>query len=338
MCYLTDYFGKDLNSVFYQLGGVKMLDIPFLQNKLKKEKINTFFINSNGKTIFQYYKNEKQQHKLHKINSCTKSILSILIGIAIDQKFLESVHVPIHSYFPELFLRQNDKRKMDITLYHLLTMTEGLDFPEFGEWNSFSPMVFHSDIVKFVVDRPMVHPVGTHMNYNSGCSHILSAILQQVTNMKTEEFAHHNLFHPLGILNYQWYEDKKKINKGADGLLLKVEDMMKIGLLVLNKGVYNKKRVVSEEWINDSTHPNLMTYDKIGYYGMHWWVNKHDKTQDFSVNNQYFFALGFGGQYIFISPKEKLVITITSDLNNTSLLPLQLIKDYILKLPTDGLM
>ncbi|MEQ6357265.1 serine hydrolase [Lysinibacillus sp. M3] len=308
-----------------------MIDYPFLQNRLKKEKINTFLINSHGKTIFRYYKNKKQQQKLHKINSCTKGILSILFGIAIDRKYLASVHIPVHSFFPELFERQDDKRKMDMTIYHLLTMTEGLDFPEFGEWNCFAPMVFHSDIVKFIINRPMVHPVGTHMNYNSGCSHILSAILQQVTSMKTKEFANRYLFQPLGIQEYQWYEDKKKISKGADGLLLKAEDMMKVGLLVLKKGVYNEKRIVSEDWINHSIKPNLMTYEKIGYYGMHWWVNKQNETKAFSEDNHYFFALGFGGQYIFIWPKEELVITITGDLYETSLLPLQLIKDHILR-------
>lgn len=104
-------------------------------------------------------------------------------------------------------------------------MTEGL---EFVEWNCFAPMVFHSDIVKFIINCPMVHPVGTHMNYNSGCSHILSAIMQQVTNMKTNEFefAKRYLFQSLGIQEYQWYRDKKKM-----------------GLLVLKKGVYNEKRI-----------------------------------------------------------------------------------------------
>ncbi|MFC9541302.1 hypothetical protein ACFTQ7_15705 [Lysinibacillus sp. NPDC056959] len=138
-------------------------------------------------------------------------------------------------------------------------------------------------------------------------------------------------FQPLGIQEYQWYEDKKKISKGADGLLLKAEDMMKVGLLVLKKGVYKEKRIVSEDWINHSIKPNLMTYEKIGYYGMHWWVNKQNVTKAFSEDNQYFFALGFGGQYIFIWPKEELVITITGDLYETSLLPLQLIKDHILR-------
>ncbi len=123
------------------------MDFELLQKSFKKEKINTTLISQDDNVVFEYYKNSKQKDKLHKINSCTKSVMSILIGIAIEQKYLESVNVPVHQYFPHLFREQEDKRKMDITIYHLLTMTDGLDFPEFGEWNCFAPMVYHHDIV-----------------------------------------------------------------------------------------------------------------------------------------------------------------------------------------------
>lgn len=225
-----------------------MIEFELLLKELKKEKINAFLVNQHGKNVFEYYKNNKQRNKLHKINSCTKSVLSILIGIALEKQYLESIHLLVHSFFPEIFKLQSDKRKMDLSLYHLLTMTDGLDFPEFGEWECFSPMIFHPNIMKFVLDRPLIHPVGTHMNYNSGCSHILSAVLQRATNMKTEEFANEYLFKPLGIQAFHWYTDNMRINKGADGLVLKAEDMMKIGRLMLQKGIYNNKRIISEEW------------------------------------------------------------------------------------------
>lgn len=166
------------------------------------------------------------------------------------------------------------------------------------------------------------------MNYNSGCSHILSAILQQVTGMKTEDFANKYLFQPLGISEYTWHVDKMNINKGGDGLVLKVEDMEKVGQLMLGKGLYNGKRVVSEQWIERSTTPNMITYEKIGHYGMHWWVNKIDEEKVFSEENTYYFALGFGGQYIIVIPYHKLVITITSDLYEDSLEPLHIIRSY----------
>ncbi|MEI4769174.1 serine hydrolase [Psychrobacillus sp. FJAT-51614] len=307
-----------------------MIDFDYLKREIKKEKVTSFLVYQKGNSIFEYYKNNKQLEKLHKINSCTKSVLSILVGIALEKKYLTSIHLPVYSFFTELFKEQMDSRKLDITIYHLLTMTDGLDFPEFGEWNSFAPMVYHPNIMKFVLERPILHPVGTHMNYNSGCSHILSAILQKVTNMKTEEFANKYLFKPLGIHEFYWYEDKMKINKGADGLVLKATDMIKIGQLILQQGVYANKRIVSEDWIKTSTAPYFKTYDSIGFYGMHWWVNKLDEKNDFNYENTYYFALGFGGQYIVILPKEEMVIVITSEIYENSLLPLKIIQKNIL--------
>ncbi|WP_214483662.1 serine hydrolase [Bacillus sp. SM2101] len=301
-----------------------------LNKELRKKKINAVYITHEGKNIYEYYKNKKQKEKLHKINSCTKSVISILMGIALDKGYLDSIHLPVYQFFPELFEAQEDKRKMDITIHHLLTMSDGLHFPEFGEWNCFAPMTYHDDIVKFVIDRPMVHYPGKHMNYNSGCSHVLSAIIQKVTKMKTEDFANEHLFKPLGIQQYHWYADKMKINKGADGLILKIEDMSKIGLLVLQNGTFNGKKIVSSQWIKEATTPHLCTYDYIGHYGMHWWVNKLDEEQEFSYDNTFYFALGFGGQYIIISPPINLVVTIASETYDDSFKPMKIIRNIVL--------
>ncbi|MFX3673450.1 MAG: serine hydrolase domain-containing protein [Paenisporosarcina sp.] len=305
------------------------MTFELLSNELKKEKINSVLINKNSERVFEYYKNKKQKDKLHKINSCTKSIMSILIGIALDKQYIKTIESPIHEFFPKIFKEQSDNRKMGITIRHLLTMTDGLDFPEFGEWKGFAPMVYYHDIVKFVIDRPLKYDVGTHMNYNSGCSHTLSAILQQTTNMKTEDFAYEFLFKPLGIKEYRWYLDRMNINKGADGLILKIEDMEKIGKLILQNGLFDGKRIVSEGWIKESTAPNLLTYDNVGYYGMQWWVNKIDEEKDFSSENTYCFALGFGGQYILIIPFYHVVISITSDIYDDSLRPMRIIRKYL---------
>ncbi|WP_180955182.1 serine hydrolase domain-containing protein [Peribacillus deserti] len=306
------------------------MDLSFLTKELQKEKINSFLILQNGKNVFSYYKNKKQSNKLHKMNSCTKSVMSLLIGIALDKNFLQSIQTPVHQFFPKIFASQTDGRKMELTLYHLITMTDGLDFPEFGEWESFAPMVFHHDIVQFVIDRPMIHTPGSHMNYNSGCSHILSAILQQATGVKTEDFAREHLFNPLEIKEYRWYQDRMKINKGADGLVLKAEDMIKLGQLMLQNGIYNGERVVSENWIRSSTAPNLVTYENIGHYGMHWWVNRLNKTRHFSKENNYYFALGFGGQYIIVVPTRNMVIAVTSDIYADSLRPMRIIRENLL--------
>ena len=117
------------------------MNVELLCKELKKEKINAVLIMRGSTRVLEYYKNGKQKDKTHKINSCTKSIISILIGIAVDRKLIESIDVPVHTFFPKTFKDQSDKRKMGLTIRHLLTMTDGLDFPEFGEWNAFAPMV-----------------------------------------------------------------------------------------------------------------------------------------------------------------------------------------------------
>lgn len=140
--------------------GEEQMNIELLSKTLKKEKINTVLFLKDSERVFEYYKNRKQKDKTHKINSCTKSIVSILIGVALDRKLIESIDIPVHTFFPKIFNVQSDKRKMSLTIKYLLTMTDGLDFPEFGEWNAFAPMVYHQDIVKFVIDRPLLHEVG----------------------------------------------------------------------------------------------------------------------------------------------------------------------------------
>src|SRR4051812_41404185 len=128
-----------------------------------------------------------------------------------------------------------------------------------------------------------------------------------------------------------WYLDKMKINKGADGLVLKAEDIMKIGQLMLQGGVYNGRRIVSSEWIKETTRPNLLTYDFIGHYGMHWWVHKLDESADFTPENTFYFALGFGGQYIIVFPAANRVITMTSDIYTDSLRPMRILRKTLLK-------
>jgi len=198
-----------------------------LTNIFSKEKILGCTITKDGNRIFEYYKNKKIEDKQHKVYSCTKSVLSLLIGIAFDKGYLHDLHEPIDKYFPKQLQAQNDPRKSKITLYHLLTMTPGLHFPEWEEWGAKAPMVQGGDVVKFVLDRELIFNPGEKMNYNSGCSHLITSILQQVTGETALQFAEKHLFQPLNISKVEWYKDNKGIYKGADGIRFKIADMEK---------------------------------------------------------------------------------------------------------------
>ena len=176
-----------------------------LEKNLKKDKINSCIIYQRGSVLYQYYRNNKMKEKLHKVNSVTKSVLSILIGIAIDQGKLAGVEQKISDFFPNI-----EESKRDITIEHLLTMTPGYDWPEFSSWQGRPmPMINSRDWVKFILERKMDEKPGQNMYYNSGASHLLSAILQQVNNNDTKGFVEKYLFNPIRIRQYEWHTDSK---------------------------------------------------------------------------------------------------------------------------------
>jgi CubicO group peptidase (beta-lactamase class C family) len=298
--------------------------LDHLEKQLKKEKITSCLISINDELVFNFYKNKKMETKLHKINSVTKSILSILVGIAIDRKELENIHLPITEFFPILA-----KNHPEITIEHLLTMSPGIHWPEFSDWGGTClPMSNSHNWIKFFFERDIIENPGKTMQYNSGCSHLLSAILKQVTGKSLKEYAVEHLFNPLQIHDFIWHSDSKGITIGGFGLYLKPADMMKIGKLVLQNGTWKSKVIVSESWIKQSTVAKLHTYNRIGSYGYHWWIltDEHNKP----MKPDAFFAMGYGGQYIIVVPKYNLITTFTSELELKPLLPLTYFKEIIL--------
>ncbi|QDS34235.1 serine hydrolase domain-containing protein [Brevibacillus brevis] len=298
--------------------------------KISKEKVISCLIIQDGYLAYEYHKNKKQAQKLQKINSCTKSFISVLIGIALEQGLIADLDTPIYSYFPYLEQKTIDPVKRTITLFHLLSMTPGFDWPEFGEWQSFPRMLYSSDWVRFVLERPLIDQPGEKMNYNSGCSHLLSAILQKASGMSTYDFAKKHLFQPLNIQDSYWYADGQGIHNGGDGLRLTSRDMAKLGLLYLQGGQWQEKQIVPKAWVQKSIQPKFRTYERIGSYGLHWWSDRIDPSKDWTEDNFYYFALGFGGQYILIVPSKKMIVVFCSELYDHSLRPLALFRKYIL--------
>lgn len=298
-----------------------------LKKKIEKEKILSCLILKNNSLLFEYYKNNKVSENVQTINSCTKSVISALIGTLVDKGLIKSIHTPITDFFSDIINKQTDERLRKITIYHLLTMSPGFNWPEFGEWNCFAPMVYSNNIIKFILERPIISEPGQVMNYNSGCSHLLSAIIQKTTGMSTHDYAKEFLFKQIGISKSKWH-DRQGISLGADGLRITSYDMLKFGNLFLNNGNLNGKQIISSEWIKESTTPLYKTYDNIGYYSYHWWVSSFNNN---GIEINYYFALGFGGQYIIVVPQFDLVIVFTSRMYNNSLRPMYYFKEFILK-------
>ncbi|WP_141771608.1 serine hydrolase [Bacillus sp. 491mf] len=299
-----------------------LLNLSELEHTLKKKKVNAFLVYQQGEIVTEYYKTEKCAQSVYKMNSITKSIISILIGIAIEKGYIHSIHTPIVEWIPNM-----PKEKQLLTMYHLLTMTTGEEWNEFGDGVIFpNDFVESKNWIDYILNKPIIEQPGTKMNYNSGSSHILSYILQLATEMTTAAFAEKYLFEPLHITNYEWQQDPQGIFVGGFGMKMKPKDMLKIGLLCLQNGYWNEQQLVSSNWIEQSHQKQFTTYKHIGAYGFHWWVLDRDI---FNVPYHTYFAMGYGGQYILIVPQLELTAVITSQMPKRGLVPLKLFVKHL---------
>ena len=271
-------------------------------------RINSFLIAKDNYILAEKYYNNYNQTSLHNTYSCTKSVTSALIGIAIDNNYI-SLDQPILDFFPDYTFKAVTPWKSLITIEHLLTMTSGLKFDELSipytdPDNPFIQMINSDDWVTFVLDKPVVYYPGTVFTYSSGNSHVLSAILHNATGTDTLSYAAQYLFGPMGISkdDIHWETDPQGIFVGGAWLHMTSRDMAKFGLLYLNEGTWGTTQVVPSHWVKTSTEP-LVYIEDYADYGYHWWVDK----------NMYF-AEGYKGQFICIIPQMGLVVVLTADI------------------------
>ncbi len=201
-----------------------------------------------------------------------------------------------------------DARKESMTLEHALTMTTGLDW---NEWNTtyedpdnmYNQMFGNTNPIQFFLNLPTAYDPGEHWAYSTGTSHLLSAIIQEVTNMTTREFADEYLFDPLNMTAGGWNADLQGINNGGTQLYVTPRTMAKLGLLYLNNGTWNSQEMMSEEYTRQAftSHANIWTDLDYGYQ---WWIDSLDDQIS---------ARGTDGQYIIVIPSVNVVIAITAN-------------------------
>lgn len=263
----------------------------------------------NENIVDEYYKEGYDQNSIFDLHSVSKSITSALMGIAIDQGYIESVNVPISNYFPQI-LETGSEYQRQITIWHLLTHTSGINASDTYNWDAWR----NSDnLVDYVLDRDVTSRPGTVFNYFTGNSHLLAAIIEQATGQSLYEFAKENLFDPLGMDSANVSTDPQGIGDGGNGFTMNVYDMAKFGLLYLNNGAWDGEQIISEQWINDSTTVQFTRSSGSANYGYQWWVRTFG-------NNNYdaYFAQGYFGQYIFVVPDLELIVVFTSHHDGSS--------------------
>lgn len=295
-----------------------MYNLSSLASTISALDLRSCLISQQGKLMFEYYRNDRTANEIAKINSCTKSILSALICIAMDQGQLPSPDMPVTEFYPQLAIA-DDTRKQEITLQHLLTMSAGINWTEFGGQKSFPRMTKSPHWVDFVLEQPLSHRPGEKMEYNSGISQLLSAILVQATGMTTAAFAESYLFKPLGIQEYHWELDPQGIHNGGFGLWLRPSDMLKFGQLYLQHGEWDNKQLISRERVAQSAQPFISVETPYrGSYGWHWWadsLSQANQAKDIPSSSPipYFYARGYGGQYIYVIPDLHTVVVLSDD-------------------------
>lgn len=282
--------------------------------------IHSVVISKNGKLLYEQYFNDWKKDAVHDSRSAFKSITSLLAGIAVD-KGLINVNQKVYSFFPEYknFSGAHAWKK-DMTIEHLLRMQAGFDCEEFNDGKDCeTDMMASKDWVKYSLALPMKDKPGAVWAYTSIDPMIMSGIIARAAKMSIMDFAKKYLFDPLGIKQYRWTVDPSGQGMTAGSFYILPADMLKIAELVLHKGMWNNKRIVSAAWIDKSTHAPVPIADfsftrfsrsavaipQPTYYG-YYWYQEEVRTKAFREN--VIIASGNGGQYIMVIPRLGLCV------------------------------
>jgi CubicO group peptidase (beta-lactamase class C family) len=323
-------------STTYKQLGIDSLLMNKLTSKIKNQEypnIHSVLIAKNGHLVYEhYFKGQDQvfgkdlgviQHTdstLHDMRSITKSVVSGCIGIAIDKGFIKSVDQKIADFFPELkSIFKGEKANWTIENY--LTMMTGLDWNEDLSYdnpeNDEFKMTYSKDPVLFVLNKPLNHKSGETFNYNGGTTQVLAKIIERASKMPLDTFVKKYLFDPLEIEKFEWI--KYSFWKGNDefaaasGLRLTSRDMMKIGLLYGNEGKWNKRQVISSQWVKESFAQRIEFPSAIAEgndaYGYQFWMWSDDILDN---ELKIVAAIGNGGQTIFWDLQNDIIVVTTS--------------------------
>lgn len=253
------------------------------------------------------------RNSLHDMRSVTKSVVSILFGIAQSQGFIGSLDTPVLDFFPEYTDLTSAERKA-IRLRNLLSMTPGWEWDEdskpYGDpGNSETAMDNSADPYRYVLERPILSMPGKKWQYNGGTTLLLGTIVERATKQPLDRYAEKVLFGPIGITQYEWirYRNGKVIP--ASGLRLRPRDLARIARLYLQNGVW-KGQVVPESWVRASTSAQAPE----GFYGFHWWTGT--SGEPFGPSGPWAMALGYGGQRALLCPSLDLIVVATAGLFN----------------------
>ncbi|MGE6596334.1 serine hydrolase domain-containing protein [Bacillus proteolyticus] len=297
--------------------------------KEEYENVNGMLVVQKGNVIFESYYNGYGIDDAFHVASVTKTIISALIGICIDKRYIKSVDQKVIEFFPEYKLKASE-----VTVRHLLTMTAPYPFVDWQE--PLEELCTQQDWVQYTLNRIGKGGEIGPFKYSSAGAHLLSAIITSITGKSAREFANEHLFQPISmreIPNYNmkafefddlfgkdvkgWVHDPNGISTGGWGLTLTARDMAKFGQLYLSNGTYNGKQILSKAWVQESIAMNS------NRYGYLWWLREEDGIFSYC-------AMGDGGNVVCCIPEKELVVVIASEVIPNAGERWELIKECIL--------
>jgi CubicO group peptidase (beta-lactamase class C family) len=298
---------------------------------------HSILIARNGNLIFEKYFGGFNESVPHDMRSASKSISSAITGLAISKNYLKSVNEKLYDLLPEKYkyTENSDERKSRIKIKDLLTMSSGIDAVDFGtdKESAASEDVYQSseDWVKTILEAPMINEPGMHSYYGTANPYLLGIALENEIKEPLEFFIHKNLFGLLTINNYLLQNDIEGRPYFGGGIYMTPRDMLKFGQMYLDKGKWNGKQIVPEEWVEESFGKYLVleNTDEKNEYGYLWWHYKYKSGNEIVESIE---ARGAGGQYIFVIPKYNITAVITSAnfRNGRYWQPEKIMENYIL--------
>ncbi|MDX1396052.1 MAG: serine hydrolase [Gemmatimonadota bacterium] len=281
--------------------------------------VHSTLVMRNGRMVFERYYNGSGPDDVHTMQSVTKSFASALIGIAIAEGHIAGVDEAVLDFFPEWKEELSaDPRRAAMRLEDVLTMRTGTDYHENGSaaphWQ-LNALATGWD--RFWIERPMVHDPGTFWQYDSGGAVAVSAFLHQRTGLHADGYADATLFAALDIRQRGWFTNAEGHVHTGGGLSLRADDMIKLGQLYLQGGMWEGAQVIPADWVEVSTrrHYTFSAFaPRVTGYGYYWWLMEPDPSGP--GDQEIYAAFGARGQYIFVVPEHDLVVAITGDARN----------------------
>ena len=268
--------------------------------------LTSFMVWHSDSLQMEYYRPPMRRNRPINIKSASKTVIGALIGIAIDKGYITSVDDSVAQYLPDYFAQAPKDARQGMTIRDVLRMSSGLEstsIRRYGAW------VTSRNWIRYTLNGDLESVPGTDMEYSTGDSHILSAVLTEATGMSTRAFAERYLFGPMDVTIGGWDRDPQGYYFGGNNMAISPAGLLEFGKLYLNNGRHQERQLLPPDWVQDS---QTVYFDRVSYssrghnYGYMFWNNTF-------AGYEAWFAWGYGGQFVFHFPELDAVVVVTGN-------------------------